>query len=26
VYDAASGSHLRTVPDIGTTPTIMVSP
>ncbi|HKF96695.1 MAG TPA: amine dehydrogenase large subunit [Steroidobacteraceae bacterium] len=26
VYDAASGRHLRAVPDIGTTPTIMVSP
>jgi methylamine dehydrogenase heavy chain len=26
VYDAASGRHLRTVPDIGTTPTIMVGP
>jgi methylamine dehydrogenase heavy chain len=26
VYDAASGRHLRAVPDIGTTPTIMVGP
>lgn len=26
VYDAASGRHLRSVPDIGTTPTIMVGP
>jgi methylamine dehydrogenase heavy chain len=26
VYDAVSGRHLRSVPDIGTTPTIMVGP
>jgi methylamine dehydrogenase heavy chain len=26
VYDAASGSHLRSVGEIGTTPTVMVTP